>query len=188
MKMTSVTVLAALLLSGISSFAMSPFDGVWASEDGRATVRLTEFNNKLTMHTRSYYDNGAPSDYFFEFRLPKSSRPLPADTIIEGRVRSLDGYYGCVFDEKAQAMIDENGRLRIHHPLLTFYRETRTVVDDRGYRYRRAIDWNGWGWVENIYYFPIRHWRTVSSECVVTQRNWTTAVLVKYETEIPVPR
>lgn len=181
MKFTSLAALALVLLSGAKTFALSSFDGVWFSEDGQNSVRLTEFDRKLTMHTRGYYANGAPSDYFFEFQLPKKRGPIPVDTILEGRVRSLDGYYGCVFDEKARAMIDENGRLRINHPLLTFYRETRTVVDDRGYRWGRTISWDGWYWVERVYQYPIRDWRVVSSECVVTQRNWVTAVLVKYE-------
>ncbi|MEK2646981.1 hypothetical protein [Bdellovibrio sp. BCCA] len=185
MKMKWIA-LAAVSFLGLSAQAGSNLEGEWRSEDGKAVVRLVEFNGKLTLNTRSYYSNGAPSDYFFEFRVP-TDRDVRAGEILQGRLRSIDGYYGCVFDEEAQAQLAEDGKLKLHYPLLTFHRETRSVRQGIGVGYRRVIDWNGWGWVETIYSFPIERWRTISSECVVDAKNWSTGVLVRGGLEIPVP-
>jgi len=175
-----------LSLLGSLAYAGSNLEGTWKSEDGKATVRLVEFDGRLTLNTRSYYANGAPSDYFFEFRVPKDRDVQPGE-ILEGRLRSLDGYYGCVFDESAKAQLSEDGKLKLHYPLLTFHRETRSVRQGVGHGYRRVVDWTGWGWVETVYSFPIERWRVISSECVIDARNWSTGVLVREGQEIPVP-
>jgi hypothetical protein len=100
--------------------------------------------------------------------------------VVEGRVRSLDGYYGCVFDEKAYLQKDSQGQVKIRQPLLSYHRETRSIRDDRynGHYYERRIDWTGWGWVEYGYRFPIERWKVISSECVVDQRNWVNSLLI----------
>ncbi len=176
-----------LFCLGLSAHAENNLSGVWRTEDGATVVRLVDFEGRLTLKTRSYYSNGAPSDYFFEFRVPTHRDVMPGE-ILQGRLRSLDGYYGCVFDESAQAQLTTEGKLKLHYPLLTFHRETRSVRDGNGYGYRRVIDWNGWGWVETVYSYPIERWRVISSECVIDQRNWTTGVLVPAQEERPVPR
>lgn len=178
--------MALLSLIGFSAQAGSNLEGTWMSEDGKATVRLVEFNGRLTLNTRSYYYNGAPSDYFFEFRVPTDRDVRPGE-ILQGRLRSLDGFYGCVFDEEAQAQLTEDGKLKLHYPLLTFHRETRSVRQGIGHGYRRVIDWNGWGWVETVYAFPIERWRVISCECVIDAKNWSTGVLVPADQERPVP-
>lgn len=175
------------LMMSLNARAESNLEGTWRAEEGGALVRLVEFNGLLTLKTRSYYSNGAPSDYFFEFRVPSHREVMPGE-ILQGRLRSLDGYYGCVFDESAQAQLTTEGKLKLHYPLLTFHRETRSVRDGNGHGYRRVIDWNGWGWVETVYSYPIERWRVISSECVIDQRNWTTGVLVPTQEERPVPR
>lgn len=175
------------LFAGVSAEARSVLEQPWQSADGRAVVRFVEFNGKLTLNTRSYYSNGTPSDYFFEFWMPEGRDVRPGE-VIQGRLRSLDGYYGCVFDEHAQMQLTTDGTLKVHYPLLTFHRETRSVRDGNGGRhYRRVIDWNGWGWVETVYSYPVERWRVISSECVVNQRNWVTNELLPLE-ERPVPR
>lgn len=173
--MKKFVLIFSLFCSGAG--AASTLDGFWQTEDGQTQIRLVEFNGSLTMNTRSYYASGAPSDYFFEFKLP-ANRPVKVEEIIPGRVRSVDGYYGCLFDESAQAQLTPDGKLKIHYPLLTFHRETRSVRQDGGVGYRREVDWKDWGWVEKIYSFPLERWRVISSECVIDQRNWTTGVLV----------
>lgn len=190
---------AALTLAlSFNAVAGSNLEGAWMSEDGRATVRLVEFDGLLTLNTRSYYYNGAPSDYFFSFRVPKDRDVQPGE-ILEGRIRSIDGFYGCLFEEPAKAQLTHDGRLKLHYPLLTFHRETRSVVDRDGRGgYRRVVDWNGWGWVETVYHFPIERWRVISSECVIDARNWSTGVLVPVDPvdgggggagpDFPVPR
>ncbi|WII72533.1 hypothetical protein QJS83_01445 [Bdellovibrio sp. 22V] len=175
-------------LTGVTAVAASNLEGEWSSVDGRAVVSLIEFDGKLTMNTRSYYPNGAPSDYFFEFRVPQDRDVEPGE-ILQGRLRSIDGYYGCVFDEPAKAQLTHDGKLKLHYPLLTFHRETRSVRQGVGRGYYREIDWTGWGWVERYYSFPIERYRVISCECVIDQRNWTTGILVPVgNTEIPVPQ
>lgn len=175
------------LLVSLAVEARGVLEQPWQTQDGSQIVRFVEFNGKLTLNTRSYYANGAPSDYFFEFQLPPHRDVQPGE-ILQGRLRSLDGYYGCVFDEKAQAQWTVDGTLKLHYPLLTFHRETRSVRDgNAGHHYRRVIDWNGWGWVEKVYYFPVERWRVVSSYCVIDQRNWVTNELFPVS-ERPVPR
>ncbi|XGC80554.1 hypothetical protein ACES2L_14590 [Bdellovibrio bacteriovorus] len=180
-------VLTLLTFVSLSSFAASNLEGEYSNLDGTYHVRLHEFDGRLTLNTRSYYPNGAPSDYFFEFKVP-ANRDVQPGEILNGRLRSLDGYYGCVFDEPAKAQLEANGNLKLHYPLLTFHRETRSVRDSRGSGYRRVVDWNGWGWVETVYRFPLERWRVISSECVIVQKNWTTGVLVPLDRERPVPR
>lgn len=183
---SKILVLVSLVFGGMQAQAQSSLDGIWRTEDGSKQVRLVEFDGLLTMNTRSYYPNGAPSDYFFEFRVPKD-RPVQAGEILPGRVRSLDGYYGCVFDESAKAQLGHDGKLKVHFPLLSFHRVDHSVRQGAGYEYRRSVDWNGWGWVETIYYFPIERWRVISSECVIDARNWTTGVLVPERGGAPHP-
>lgn len=174
------------LFVGMSAQARSVMEQPWQTADGNQIVRFVEFNGKLTLNTRSYYPNGAPSDYFFEFYMPVRGDVQPGETL-QGRLRSIDGYYGCVFDEPAQAKLTTEGTLKLHYPLLTFHRETRSVRDGNGgYGYRRSIEWNGWGWVESIYHFPIEKWRVISSECVIVQRNWVTNELFP-AADMPVP-
>ncbi|WP_291515835.1 hypothetical protein [Bdellovibrio sp. ArHS] len=186
-------VMAFALALSFDAVAASNLEGQWMTEDGQATVRLVEFDGLLTMNTRSYYYNGAPSDYFFSFRVPKNRDVQPGE-ILEGRLRSVDGFYGCLFEEPAKAQLTQEGRLKLHYPLLTFHRETRSVVDRGPGGYRRVVDWNGWGWVETVYHFPLERWRVISSECVIDARNWTTGVLVPVPSnggggpEFPVPR
>jgi hypothetical protein len=85
-----------------------------------------------------------------------------------------------VFDERAEAKMESSGSLKIHFPLLTYHRETWSVRDGNGgYYEERTIDWNGWGWVETNYGFPIERFRVISSECVIDQRNWITNTLAK---------
>lgn len=171
----------------LTAEARSVLEGSWQTADGAKIVRLVEFNGKVTLNTRSYYHNGAPSDYFYEFQLP-AHRDVKPGEILQGRLRSLDGYYGCVFDEVAQAQWTREGTLKVHYPLLTFHRETRSVRDGRpGRHYRRVVDWNGWGWVETVYSFPVERWRVISSECVIDQKNWVTNELYPLS-QIPVPR
>lgn len=172
------TVFVLILVLGGLSRAASSLEGSWRTEDGGKTVRLVEFNGLLTMNTRSYYSNGAPADYFFEFALPSARDVQPGETI-QGRMRSIDGYYGCVFDEDAQVQLTPEGHLKVNFPLLSFHRVTRSVRDGHGgHRYRRTVDWNRWGWVETVYSFPIERWKVISSECVIDQRNWMTNLLV----------
>lgn len=166
-----------------SSFAVaeSAIQGSWKVEDGSKIIRIQEFADKLTFTTRSYYSNGAPSDYFFEFKMQKAGQVLPGE-ILQGRVRSLDGYYGCVFDEPAELMLTDSGTVKVHYPLLTFHRVTRSVRDGRpGRHYRRVVDWNGWGWVERYYSFPIERWKVISTECVIDQKNWQTQELSRVD-------
>lgn len=175
------------IASGLSAHARSILEQPWQTADGSYVAQFVEFEGRLTLNTRSYYSNGAPSDYFYEFSMPTHRDVRPGE-ILQGRLRSLDGYYGCVFDEPAKLQLTAEGTLKVHYPLLTFYRETRSVRDGHsGYRYRREIDWTGWGWVERIYRYPVERWRVVSSECIVTQRNWVTNELFPV-TEVPVPR
>lgn len=166
---------AMFMIGGARAQASGVLDGFW-SEDGSKVVRVSEFNGQLTMNTRAFYSNGAPADYFFEFQLPLG-RDVQVGEILNGQMRSLDGFYGCAFDQRAQAQLDEQGRLRLHYPLLTFFRRTTRVGEEAGTYYRRDISWDGWGWVETVVHFPIQNWRVISSECVVTQTNWVTSVL-----------
>lgn len=178
-------VFVLMLICGGSVQAASNLEGSWMTQNGQKMVDLVEFNGFLTMNTRSFYSNGAPSDYFFEFTVPTNREVMPGETI-QGRVRSVDGYYGCVFDEQAQAQLTPEGFLKVNYPLLTFHRETRSVRDGSGgYHYRRNVDWTRWGWVETVYSFPIERWRTISSECVIDQRNWITSVLVQQRSPRP---
>lgn len=160
----------------LSAFAHN-LEGSWTARGpGGQTVQFTVFDTVLTMQSRSYYASGEPSDYFFSFILPDARDVAPGE-IIPGRVRSVDGYYGCLFDEKAELMLTASGDLKIHFPLLTFHRRYRSVREDRGYTYRRVVDWTEWGWVERVRSFPIERWRVISSECVIDARNPVTSVL-----------
>lgn len=184
MKLQIGIFFAALFLT-MSASAYSRLDGFWTTEDGSKQIRAVEFGGRLTMNTRSFYADGTPSDYFFEFFLPPHRDVQPGE-MLQGRLRSIDGKYGCVFDEPSQAQLGHDGKLKLHYPLLTFHREDRSARQTIGYEYRRVIDWNGWGWVETIYAFPIERWRVIYSECVIDARNWTTGVLVPVNPR-PVP-
>lgn len=159
------------------AFAYSQFEGSWYGKDGKH-VELIEFNGVITIHTRSYYSDGSPSDYFFEFQIPPS-RDIQAGEVYEGRLRSLDGYYGCVFDEPAKLSLDFDGRLKLNFPLLVFHREIRSVREDGGHVYRRSVDWTRWGFVESIYHFPIERWRVISSKCLIDKKIPTTSSLTR---------
>lgn len=177
MKMNLLSVIVALVLPAMAQ-AQSSFEGLYQNEDGSKQVRLTEFNRSLTLNTTSYYSTGQQVNWFFEFIMPTNHQVKDGETI-NGRVRSVDAYYNCVFDEKAFIQKDAQGNVKIHYPLLTYHRETRSVRDGyQGGYYQRTVDWTGWGWVETGYHFPIERWRVISSECVIDQRNWTTNILV----------
>lgn len=183
-----LSVIAGLLALPMMASAQSSLEGLYRNEDNSKQVRLLQFDRSLTMNTVSFYATGEQVNWFFEFILP-ADRDVRVGESITGRVRSVDAYYNCVFDEKAFIQKDEQGNLKIHHPLMTYHRETRSVRDGNGgYQYGRRIDWNGWGWVETGYYFPIERWRVISSECVIDQRNWTTALLIPVEGHpLPLP-
>lgn len=169
---------AVLLLLPLSSSAHN-LEGAWTARGpGGQTVQFEVFDDVLTAQTRSYYATGEPADYFFSFLLPRG-RDVEVGEILPGRLRSVDGLYGCLFDEKAELMLTAEGDLKIHFPLLTFHREIRSVREERGVRYRRRVDWSRWGWVERITSFPIEEWRVVSNECIVDARNPVTRVLVR---------
>lgn len=161
------------------TLAASPIEGRWRTQDNSKLVEINVFDGLATINTRSFYSNGASVDWFFEYSLPQG-RELRVGEVVQGRVRSIDAYYNCVFDEPAQAMMESTGALKVHYPLLTYHRETKSVRDPRGGYYReRRVDWSRWGWVETYYGFPIDRYRVVSSECVVDQRNWITNLLMK---------
>ncbi|WP_246845165.1 hypothetical protein [Bdellovibrio sp. NC01] len=187
MKKIFLSVVATAL--ALPAFA-GPLEGLYRNIDGTKEVRVTQFDRSLTLNTVSYYSTGQAVNWFFEFILPQNGN-VAVGQKVTGRVRSLDGYYNCVFDEKAFLLKEADGTLKIHHPLLTYHRETRSVRYNQGrggYYYGRQVDWTGWGWVETGYYFPIERWRVVSSECVIDQRNWTTAVLVPVGGQpLPIP-
>lgn len=176
-----MTKILASLLVGLCSFSAlaHPLEGSWTARGpGGQAVEFTVFGNVLTAQSRSYYASGEPSDYFFSFLLPEG-RDVEIGEIVPGRLRSVDGLYGCLFDEKAELMLTADGDMKIHFPLLTFHREYRSVRENRGYRYRRIVDWTGWGWVERVGYFPIEEWRVISSQCVIDARNPVTRVLYR---------
>lgn len=167
--------LALSLLVTSSAFAYSQLEGAWYGNDGKY-VELIEFNGAITVHTRSYYHNGAPSDYFFEFQIPQD-RDVQAGEVIKGRLRSIDGYYGCLFDEEAQMTLDFDGSLKMNFPLLAFHREIRSERERIGTGYYRQVDWTRWGFVESVYRFPVERWRVVSSKCVIDRKINTTSRL-----------
>lgn len=171
-------VVCGLLIPFIAS-AASVLDGTWNTEDNSKQIRISEFNGSVTLSTSSNYANGALVSWFFNYNLPQG-RDIQVGETIQGRVRSVDGYYNCIFDERAEAKLEATGTFKVHFPLLTYHRETRMVNDGRGgYYNQHAVDWTGWGWVETNYGFPIDHYRVVSSDCVVDQRNWVTNTLTK---------
>ncbi|AHI07120.1 hypothetical protein BDW_13100 [Bdellovibrio bacteriovorus W] len=165
-----------VVLLGVS--AQASLEGVWRNLDNTYQVHIGEFQGKATFHTRSFYDNGAPSDYFFELQIPKDF-PQNPQQILKGRLRSVDGYYGCLFDEELQAQLTAEGALKLHYPLLTFNRVTRSVREGIGRSYERTVEWTSWGWVERVRSFPIERYRVISSECVIKGKNWVTGTLVK---------
>jgi hypothetical protein len=173
--MMKAMVLILSMLMASSAFAYSQLEGTWFGKDGKR-VELVEFNSALTIHTRSYYADGSPSDFFFEFQVP-AHRDVEAGEVIEGRLRSIDGYYGCVFDQPAKMSLDFDGRLKVNFPRLVFHREIREVREDRGFGYRKEVDWTRWGWVETVYHFPIERWTVVSNKCVIDDKINTTSIL-----------
>lgn len=182
---TFFAILSVCFIMPFASHAASVLDGAWNTEDGSKQIRINEFNGSVTLSTSAYYNNGALVTWFFEYKLPQG-RDIQSGETIKGRVRSVDGYYSCVFDEKAEAKLEAPGILKVHFPLLTYHRETRSVRDGNGgYYHERTVDWNGWGWVETNYGFPIERYRVISSECIIDQRNWTTSTLT--QTNAPFP-
>jgi hypothetical protein len=176
MKIMSLVALAFVFQLHVPfAFASSPLEGIWYGP-GQKVVEFTEFDGLLTAQTQGRYSNGATSDFFFAFLLPVG-RDLQPGEIVQGRIRSVDGYYGCLFDEKAELMLTSDGALKVNFPLLTFHRVTRSVRETKGYHYRRIVDWTHWGWVESIRSFPIEDWRVLSTECVIDQRNAMTTAL-----------
>lgn len=164
--------------SGVDS--TNSLEGNWRTADDAKLIPIAEFHGLVTLNTISYHNNGASVNWFFQFSLPSPQRDLAPGEILSGRVRSVDSYYNCVFDEPAQAQLQKDGVLKIHFPLLTYHRETRSVRERRrGYYERRTIDWDGWGWVETRYSFPIDRYRVLNSQCVIDQRHWVTRVLTK---------
>ncbi len=179
MTKSALSLMFFLFIMPFASFAASVLDGSWLTEDGSKLVQMSEFNGAVTLSTSSNYGNGSQVNWFFAYNLPKN-RDIQVGETIQGRVRSVDGYYGCVFDESAEAKLEATGIFKIHFPLLTYHRETRSVRDSNGGYYdQRVVDWNGWGWVETNYGFPIERYRVISSECVIDQRNWITNTLTK---------
>jgi len=167
------------LFLSLNAQAASIVEGHWNNEDGTKQVRVNEFNGSVTFNTNSYYINGAEVNWFFEYKLPKG-RDIQVGETIKGRVRSVDGYYGCVFDEKAEAKLEAPGVFKIHFPLLSYHLETRSARDGNGgYYYEYTVDWTSWGWVETYYGFPIERYRTLSAKCVVDQRSWITNTLTQ---------
>ncbi|WP_413582761.1 hypothetical protein [Bdellovibrio sp. HCB288] len=152
------------------------FEGTYENKSRTAQADLIEFDGSVTMNTTSFYANGAAVNWFFDFKMPKN-REVKVGETVKGRVRSVDGLYGCVFDEKAEMKMEANGVVKIRFPLLTYHFETREVRERVGTGYRRYIDWTGWGWVERGYRFPIERYRIISQECVVTQKNMTVNLL-----------
>lgn len=163
-----------------AGFAASSLEGNWRSLSSSQMVTISEFDGSLTFKAQSFYADGSPVDWFFQFQLPPG-RDAAAGEIVSGRVRSVDGYYNCVFDESAKAQLQKDGTLKIHFPVLTYHRETRSVREPGPgyYETRHYIDWNGWEWVSTRYFFPVDRYRVISSQCVVDQRNWVTNILAK---------
>ena len=188
MKKMTLSTFALFLVAPLFSPAASLMEGSWKSSDGSKLVEITEFNGSVTFSTTAYYNNGAEVNWFFDYRLPKGRDAQVGETN-KGRVRSVDGYYNCVFDESAEAKLESNGILKIRFPLLTYHRETRSVREGGGYYHERRVVWDGWGWTETRYGFPVDRYRVVSSECVVDQRNWVTNTLTKTNAPFsPAPR
>lgn len=171
-------VLVILGIGLLTVSAQASLEGNWRNLENTYQVHIGEFEGKATFHTRSFYDNGAPSDYFFEIQVPKDFATNPQQ-ILKGRLRSVDGYYGCLFDEELKAQLTVEGTLKLHYPLLTFRRVTRSVREGVGRSYRRVVEWTSWGWVESVRSFPIERYRVISSECEITSKNWVTGTLVK---------
>lgn len=174
--MNKFIVAMIMMVAPAMSQAGNIFEGTYENKARTAEVDLIEFDGSVTMNTTSFYGNGAAVNWFFDFKMPKD-REVKVGETVKGRVRSVDGLYGCVFDEKAEMKMEANGVVKVRFPLLTYHFETRSVNERIGTGYRRYIDWNGWGWVERGYHFPIERYRIISQECVVTQRNMTVNVL-----------
>lgn len=174
--MKALVLILSLVVSS-SAFAYSQLEGAWYGKDGKF-IELIEFNGSITIHTRSYYSNGAPSDYFFEFTVPQD-RDVQAGEVVTGRLRSVDGYYGCLFDEEAHMTLDFDGSLKMSFPLLVFHREIRSEREPIGRGSYRQVDWTRWGFVESVYHFPVERWRVVSSKCVIDQKINTTSRLTR---------
>ncbi|MBO9666675.1 MAG: hypothetical protein J7501_07650 [Bdellovibrio sp.] len=184
MKKHLCAFVAAVILPVLAHASI--FEGTYQNQNGTYQADLIEFNSSITLNTASFYANGAPINWFFEFRLPKNHEVKVGETV-EGRVRSVDSYYGCVFDEPAKMKMEANGNVKIHFPLLTYHLETRSVRETVGHWYQKRIDWTGWGWVVTKYNFPIERYKVISTECVVVQRNNTTNILYPVGQFPPIP-
>ncbi|MFN7905361.1 MAG: hypothetical protein ACK5P5_09270 [Pseudobdellovibrionaceae bacterium] len=152
--------------------AVSSIEGNWARIGHGRVLSLVEFNGQLTASTRSFYSNGATTDWFFSFQLP-AGRDVQAGEVLKGKVRSIDGLYNCVFEQDAQIRIETDGRLKLNYPLLTFTRRTTQSAEDRVLS-QKVWQWNGWEWVGYVYNFPYRNWSVVDTECVIKQVNYIT--------------
>ncbi len=187
MKKHYFSILGLCLLTPYFSKATSALEGSWSTEDGSKLIQINEFNGTATWMTESYYSNGIAVNWFFQYTLP-TGRDVKIGETIQGRVRSVDGYYNCAFDELAEAQLQSSGVLKVHFPLLSYHRETRSVRDGKdAYYYEHTLDWSGWGWVETSYGFPIERYRVISSECLIDQRNWITSVLTQTTSPFAVP-
>lgn len=178
MRKNILMTISFLFLSPFA-YAQSPLEGLWCSLESGQSIKLTQFGSNLTGSTRSFYSDGSPSDYFFSFILPQA--PIQPNQIIKGTIRSVDGYYGCLFDQPAELMMASNREIKIRFPLLTFHLRTESVrnPDADGYTSSRQVDWTGWGWIESVSYFPIQAWRVTSKECIIDQVNWINKSLIR---------
>lgn len=165
----AMTVMGSLSLAHPSSVA-TPLAGWWQSVETGKSIYFHKFENKFAGSTRSYYSDGSPSDYLFQFNLPKDG--LKPNQKIQGKVLSLDGYYGCAFEENASLYLDDNNLMHLEYTLLRFHLRTtqqRSSIPN-GWESIRSIDWTGWGWVEYERIVPIERWRTIKSECIIDQK------------------
>lgn len=172
--MSKLLVIFLALSLGQLSLASGSFDGQWASVESGEVTQLLEFEGVVTFTTKSYYTNGAEVNWFFSFK----GHDAKPGAILKGRVRSVDGFYSCVFDEDLKAQMQADGSLKISFPILVYHRESKFGRTSRtGYYFEREVDWSDWRWVERIYKFPVETYRLISTECVIDQKNWITHLL-----------
>jgi len=164
-----------ILLLTLPAHALN-LEGTWTNPASGQSIDFYAFDGLLTAHTTAHFASGEPEDYFYEFQLPPDLQP---GEVAEGHMRSVDGYYGCLFDQPAELEVTDGGALKLHFPLLSFHLETRSVGTTIGYEHKRRVDWDGWRWVVTVFHFPIERWREVSSRCVIDQSNSSTLFLVR---------
>jgi hypothetical protein len=174
------------LISAVAStsMAISALEGTWNTEIPGKTVEFVEFGGSLTMNTQSFYPNGAAINWFYEFDLPPGRDAQPGE-ILQGRVRSVDGFYGCVFDMPAHLELDVDGRLKMNFPILSYHVVSYPVNGPViGVGSRTTVSWNGWGWIQQVCNFPIQQWYYANA-CVVDQQNWITNALTRPYQPVP---